>query len=809
MSPVPNMESASGLRPASAFVLIAIVLAVAAATVAHVAIGQNVKPRSYVQRDLDPDPEYTITDREGRPMALFVQRLDVVLSPNALWQAHTPDTLATAVAQVLGQDPNALLARMLPDADARGVITARFTLDQGQASRIDRWLACGSAEGEGAEPPVQGLWIERDAHAQCWRLRWHPVGALCEASRAAHGKKFESNPMRWSRWIADGLAQCLMGPDALAIGDDEQTLEAQRAAVWADLMPSTWCVAVRGFDAPRAPELLELLNNEHVAWHQMRIARDRDRHYPAGQIALLGSWGFIEREEAQRRALLELGFDAQRLGDAAQRRSCAAELTPDERRVFGALTWQYLASPLPLSGLERASDSLLGNSAQWDFLDDWQAEYTFRRDRSVRGKSTRAYFLSSKEASETPRVCTTFDALLQRQVGTLLDDLMKEHRPAVAMAIAVELATGDVLAVDARSQYEISGFAPLFHEFTPGSTMKVPVMACALESGAVTPTTPFDVGFTRHYQLGSRTITEAESSRTGHLTATECLAWSVNAGMVQVGLRVPAEFMHEKFLALHYGERPHSDLGGERAGLVPPLPWSREWTHASVSFGYELKMTLWQHAAALAAVVRGGEWLPLRIVDAVEQNGERYTLPRAQPERVFSPETCAQVRAMMQLGAREGTGKPVASPEKLPGLIVGTKTGTAQKTPSEICIHEELAHQAKHRRDGTKCSQSCRASLRGRREGHANCYTSSMCIWGSLEGTQREVMVLVVADEPRGNKGHFGSQVAGPTAVAILKEALGRTHLGDPTVPDVVAGFAPSAIKSARTPDQPWAEVNW
>lgn len=808
MSPVPNMESASGLRPASAFVLIAVVLAIAAGTVAHVALGKEIKPRSYVQREVDPDPEYTLTDRDGRPMALFVQRLDLVLSPNALWQAHTPDVLCAKVANALGLEATEFWRRTLPDADARGVVTAKFALDQTQASRIDRWIACGSPDGEGVEPLVYGMWIERDNRAQCWRLRWSPLDALSEPARAAHGVRYENNPLRWTRWLADGLAACLMGEDALAIGDDERALDEQRAAVWSDLMPSTWCVAVRGFEARRAPGLLELLNGEHVAWHQMRIARDRDRHYPAGKLSLLGSWSYVERDEAQRRALLDLGFEREHVGDDAARETCVAELAPHEISVLDTLTWQYLASPLPLTGLERAADSLLGNSSQWDFLDDWQAAYTFRRDRSVRGKSTHSYFLASNEASETPRVHTTFDALLQRQVGVLLDELVATHDPAVVMAIVVDLATSDVLAIDARSPYEIGGFAPLFHEFTPGSTMKVPVMACALEAGVVRPTDVFDVGQGTYY-AGKHKITEAKNSRTGRLTATECLAWSINAGLVQIGLRCEPEFMHAKLRALHYGELPRTNLGGERAGMVPSLPWKRDWSHASVSFGYELKMTLWQHAAALAAVVRGGEWLPLVLVDAVEQNGELHQLPRAAPERVFSQATTAQVREMMRLGAREGTGKPVASPAKLPGFIVGTKTGTTQKLAVEICIHQELAHQAQHARSSTCCSKSCRATLVGRREGHASCYTSSMCIFGSREGSERELMVLVVADDPRGRKGHFGSQVAGPTAVAIFKEAHGDTHLGDPRVPDLIAGFAPSAVASERGLDQPWAEVRW
>jgi hypothetical protein len=129
-----------------------------------------------------------------------------------------------------------------------------------------------------------------------------------------------------------------------------------------------------------------------------------------------------------------------------------------------------------------------------------------------------------------------------------------------------------------------------------------------------------------------------------------------------------------------------------------------------------------------------------------------------------------------------------------------------------VCVHVELADQAAHRRAGTQCSKACRARLLGRRAGHGTCYTSSMCIFGRVAGADhehdREVMVLVVADDPR-KGGHFGAEVSGPTAVAILQEALGRTHLGDPIVPDVVDGFAPSHERSARAAAQPWAEVAW
>jgi hypothetical protein len=83
-----------------------------------------------------------------------------------------------------------------------------------------------------------------------------------------------------------------------------------------------------------------------------------------------------------------------------------------------------------------------------------------------------------------------------------------------------------------------------------------------------------------------------------------------------------------------------------------------------------------------------------------------------------------------------------------------------------------------------------------------------MCAIGRREGGGREVLVLVVADEPRGTQ-KYGSRVAGPTAVRILEEALGRTRNGERVVGDLAPGFAPSREPSSPAWQQPWREVDW
>lgn len=814
MKVAERFDSASGLRPVSAFALIGLVITLVAGRVAWIsAWGQEIRdPR--VRTESDPAPSGSIHDRDGRPMAVFVQRLDLVLSPNAMWQAHTPDAMARRLSEALGGTPAPaeLLARMLPDAE-RGVVVASdpdsgrpLTFTTEQARAVDAWARSGGFDEREAKLPIDGIWLDR-VGTDAFHLCWSPLVTLSEAMRVRHVPARRHNPLAWTRVLADGLARCLLGDDALEPGPgvDADALERQRAGIWRVMLPTTYAVAVRGFDARRAPDVAALLAGERVAHHQMSIERDRTRAYPGGRDELLGFWGWLDEDTAERTALVRMGFARADLATPEALAGTITALDVPQRSRYEALTRELITTRQPLTGLERAAARLLAQP-RWDFLEREPARFSYWQQRPV-GEAARPYYLDSSPASETPRVITTIDALLQRFVDDELARVMSEHRPAVAMAIAVDVPTGSVLAVGSRSAYEASGWAPLHHQVLPGSTFKVVVMASALDAGAVRPSDSFDIGNGEVWYLDGRGIKEAElSRRSGVQTAAQCLAYSINAGLVQIGQRVPSETLRGYLKGLHYGDAPSTGLGGERPGHVPPLPWRPKWEHASVSYGYETQVTLWQHAAALASIMRGGDWLPLRLLDAVEQGGRRWVLEQAQPEPVFGEQACSEVRDMMRMGAREGTGSRVASPELLPGLDVGTKTGTAERVPSELCIHLELAHQAQHAEQHTSCSRACRASAKSLPKPHAkSCITLSMAAFGRRLDSEREVLVLVMVDEPL--KGRYGSDTAGPAAVAILREALGDTALGQERRATWMSGFGLAAGLEQEAGAQPWAEV--
>jgi cell division protein FtsI/penicillin-binding protein 2 len=787
MTTPDRFQSASGLRPASAFVLIGIVLCLVGAKAVKIALHDEGEEPANLTEACGPKINFDLCDARGRPLAVAVEYLELVMSPNAMWQAHTPDKTARELAQILGPEFTAerMLDLVLPDAK-HGVIDVDgglFAMNADQAGRVQSWIRNGTTEPDAESVPIAGMALHATRVAGEYGLSWSPAIVLSEKTRVDHKKP---RALDWSRQVADDLYVCLEGRESFDRLDTDEALNTQRRKIWNALMPTHFRSVVKNVPPQTAMELFKLLKNEHVQGHQMDLVRNARRVYPmqpehalegadTAPAEILGRWGTLPILKARERARRELFLPAD---------EHCSEQELDRLRI---VTEAKVYVPTPMSGLELLAHETLEQPA-WSFLERQREEYIFLANQAPRQPLQR-YFQDLVPASPTPRVVTTLDVELMRRTRQWLERVMDEHHPAVAMAIAIEVKTGRVLAVDAIDPYEMGGFLPTMHTYTPGSTMKAVVMATAIDEGVVDLEHDTFNTFNGNFRIGSRTIHEAEGAQTGWLTPAQGLAYSCNAVLVQIGLRVPAADLRARFTELGYGEYPHSGLGGERKGSLTALPWKDEYTHASVCFGHEMLVTLWQHAAALATVIRGGEYRPLTLIDAVEQDGVRHAIPLAPPRPVFKPETCAKVREMMMLGAREGTGKKVYCPD----IVMGTKTGTAQKVPTEPCLHVELEHNREHH-----CNGACRARLVGLPKPHrGSCYTSSMCAFGRMPDDEREVMVYVVVDEPRGGK-KYGADVAGPAAVGILEEALGYLRGGTKYAAPTPEGFVPMELASTR-----------
>ena len=105
-----------------------------------------------------------------------------------------------------------------------------------------------------------------------------------------------------------------------------------------------------------------------------------------------------------------------------------------------------------------------------------------------------------------------------------------------------------------------------------------------------------------------------------------------------------------------------------------------------MGFGHEISTTVWQHATALATVIRGGVYRPLRILRAIEQEERRIELPVAEGTRIFGQATCEKVREMMRLGANIQTDGKVAVIEGVAQLSGATVMATDLRASASLVI---------------------------------------------------------------------------------------------------------------------------
>ena len=773
-----SMLSHAGIRPMSAFVVIGTVVLVVAGWVAWLIEDRAGRQPVRARERVGTVPSYAIRDARDRTLARFVPRFDLELSPRAMWQAHTPTYMCERISEVLGGSPTPeeLEAAFLPDARDGIIVVDAWDLSARQANELGTWLAGGE---EAEEAPIEGMWLEPvSGQRHAWRLAWQPARVLSREQREARG---HGSAWTWGRALANGIAACLRDPsEPEPRGSGPR--DAMRAEIWSALIPRAWCRPLKGLPSEAVLALRELLDEEGVAAWQMQLSFGRDRVYPSGEHELYGSWGYLEPTATE---------------------------------------------PAPREGLELLCDRLLQQPDWQATLDLTPPVYRWLTDRTVRGNREDGY-LDYRPPAATPTVQATLDLELQAFVRGALEDLIDEHKAALAMAIVVDVENGDVLAVDSVEHYEIAPFAPIYHEFTTGSTLKVLTMAAALEEGLVQPDETFDVGHGEYRVVHEgrptgRVIHEAEGAAQGIITARESIAFSVNAGLTQIGLRVPDHVFRGYLAALGYGRAPGSGLGIEHGGHLAKLPWSYAYTHASICFGHEISSTVWQHAAGLATLARGGVYRPLRIVRAVEQGDLRWELDPEEGQRVFSERTSELVRDMMRHGATVGTGRDVRKsllgtaaaylglPEEegldaaAEFLDLASKTGTAQKVGTERCVHVELAARERWRERGLPATPQRLRALRDEPKPHRNCYTSSIVLFGKRQDQDRQLMVYVVAEEPSG-KQRFGSRVSGPTAGRILAEALGLTQGGEPPRQEVASGFFASDVADRNELDEPWRQ---
>ena len=272
-------------------------------------------------------------------------------------------------------------------------------------------------------------------------------------------------------------------------------------------------------------------------------------------------------------------------------------------------------------------------------------------------------------------VFLTIDAELQDIVEQSLAEAIDRLDAIAGDVVVMDPETGELLAV-ASSRADSDAPASVFTSvFEPGSTAKLFAAAALLEHGLVGRNDTV-WGEQGQYTLGSRVI--EDETPEGWMTLRDVIRRSSNIGIVKFASRLTREQHFEQLRDFGLGTPTGVEFPVESPGiLVKPSRWTR-WSAVSLSYGYEVAVTMLQLAYAYAAIANDGILLHPTLVSSVRSSdGEEVYYHRPEPvRRVMSVAVARELRSMLRgVVEEDGTGSTAA----LVRYEVAGKTGTARR----------------------------------------------------------------------------------------------------------------------------------
>ena len=255
-----------------------------------------------------------------------------------------------------------------------------------------------------------------------------------------------------------------------------------------------------------------------------------------------------------------------------------------------------------------------------------------------------------------------------------LRDAVVNNRAQAGSIVVLDAITGEVLALANYPSYNpekrlnLNGSQlrnrALTDTFEPGSVMKPFTIGLALETGRVKTSTIIDTA------PGSVTITGAtirDSHPHGALTVEQVIQVSSNVGTTKIAMQMPASEMWETFSGAGFGQKPQIEFPGAVPGKLRPYKTWRPIEQATASYGYGLSASLFQMVRSYTVFSHEGQIIRATLL---KNDEPAVGIP------VFSGDTAAKVRKMLQMAAGPGGTGPKA---QTAGYSVGGKSGTAYK----------------------------------------------------------------------------------------------------------------------------------
>lgn len=335
------------------------------------------------------------------------------------------------------------------------------------------------------------------------------------------------------------------------------------------------------------------------------------------------------------------------------------------------------------------------------------------------------YFDETLRAGEEP-LTLSLDLRVQALLYEEMTATVAEYSALGAASVVLDVHTGEVVAMVSLPDFDphlpetLKGEAG-FNRVTKGvyemgSTFKLFTVAMALDAGTVSMQGGYDARYP--IKIARFTINDFHP-KARWLSVPEILVYSSNIGAAKmaqdVGTRLQRAYLGNLgLLAAAQIELP------EVGSPLTPSRW-RDINTLTIGYGHGIAVSPLQLAVATASLVNGGIQRPPTLL---RHDGE--LLPEGQ--RVLSEDTSLQMRGLMRMVVRQGTGKRA----DIPGYLIGGKTGTADK----------LAGSG-YRNDANVAS-----------------------FVGAFPMDAPRYVILVIVDEPKANGRSSGNQATGGAVAA-------------------------------------------
>lgn len=374
----------------------------------------------------------------------------------------------------------------------------------------------------------------------------------------------------------------------------------------------------------------------------------------------------------------------------------------------------------------------------------------------------------------------SLDSRIQHSLSVEVKNALEVFKAKAASALVLDVRTGDVVAGLSLPDYDPNFFqdAPsdaLFNRLTLGvyelgSMFKIFSTAALLEHKDMPMHTGFDAS--QPIKIGRFTINDYHA-KDRELSIPEVFMYSSNIGSALMGQMVGTQKLKDFYADLGLLSPLEFDIA-EIGKPILPNPW-REVSTLTTSYGHGIATSPLQMTVAVGSIVNGGYALRPRLVltsansqaeiknpeskqGNISQEDEFGVFTNTLGYKVVRPETSHRMRQLLRLVVSEGTAKNA----DVPGYRVGGKTGTAEKIGENGYDKDRLV--------------------------------SSFVGVFPMEDPQYAVLVML--DEPQGNKQTFGYATGGwvsaPTVANVITRMASVLSIPAKTkqeVPDIGQGL--------------------